>query len=287
MPEGSEGEAFANVLQLTADFSAAASSAGDNKVSIELLVGSEALDILETPLSYTVFQAASAAISATGSTISMTVAPGSDNRLSGKTLYAVAVIENAAQQTISIPYGASATCGASTGTWIGDSTVVFDLGDYKAVNAESRDWTISGLPTGDYSVTWYLTAAEDPMNPFDSILAQAASVQLHQDAVALPSMTAVVTGIDGAAPDSQVLTAGSENTVTFTVETNQSEVAYWVEKQTALKNFIVVSGSDGTANGSKSTVTITIPGEAGTYRVRFSIKGTSEWDDVYCSFIIK
>lgn len=58
-------------------------------------------------------------------------------------------------------------------------------------------------------------------------------------------------------------------------------------KQTVLENFIVVSGSDGTVNGGKSTVTITIPGEAGTYRVRFSIKGTSEWDDVYCSFIVK
>ena len=58
-------------------------------------------------------------------------------------------------------------------------------------------------------------------------------------------------------------------------------------KQTVLKNFIVVSGSDGTVNGGKSTVTITLPGEAGTYRVRFSIKGTSEWDDVYCSFIVK
>lgn len=58
-------------------------------------------------------------------------------------------------------------------------------------------------------------------------------------------------------------------------------------KQTVLENFIVVSGSDGTVNGGKSTVTITIPGEAGTYRVRFSIKRTSEWDDVYCSFIVK
>ena len=287
LPEGSEGEVFDNTLQLTADFSAAVSSADDNTVSMKLLVGSEALDIQETPLSYTVFQAASAAISATDSTISVTVAPGSDNRLNGKKLYAVAVIQNAAQQTVSTPYGASAICGASTGTWIGGSTIAFDLGDYKAVNAESRNWTISGLPAGDYLVTWYLTAAEDPMNPFDSVLAQAASIQLHQDAIALPSMTAALAGVDGAATNSQVLTAGSAHTVTFTVETNQSAVAYWVEKQAALKKFTVVSGSDGTASGSKSTVTVTIPGDAGTYRVRFSIKGTSEWDDVYYSFIVK
>ena len=125
------------------------------------------------------------------------------------------------------------------------------------------------------------------MNPFDSVLAQAASIQLHQDAIALPSMTAALAGVDGAATNSQVLTAGSAHTVTFTVETNQSAVAYWVEKQAALKKFTVVSGSDGTASGSKSTVTVTIPGDAGTYRVLFSIKGTSEWDDVYYSFIVK
>ncbi len=96
-----------------------------------------------------------------------------------------------------------------------------------------------------------------------------------------------MTAVLAAASNSQVLAAGSEHTISFTVETNQSAVAYWVEKQMALKNFTVVSGSDGTVNGGKTTVTITIPAEAGTYRVRFSIKGTSEWDDVYCSFIVK
>lgn len=39
LPEGSEGEVFDNTLQLTADFSAAVSSADDNTVSMKLLVG--------------------------------------------------------------------------------------------------------------------------------------------------------------------------------------------------------------------------------------------------------
>ncbi len=287
LPGGDEGSTFEQVLQLTADFSSAASSAVDNTVSMKLSIGSTELDISGTTLGYTVVEAAEAAISATKDEVSVVVKPGQDSRLDGKKLYAVAVVKNAAQQAISAPYGATVRCGDSTGTWLGGNTVVFELGDYAAVNA-SYAWDISGLPAGDYSVTWYLTAANDRKNPFDRMLAQAAPITVHQDAVTAPSMTAVLTQIDGSTPSGQVLAAGSAHTVYFTIDSNQSQVYYFVEKQSALGSFSAVTGSDGTVNVSGSTaVTVTIPGDAGTYRARFSIKGSSDWDDVYCSFIVK
>lgn len=284
LPDGDEGDAFAHVLQLTVDFTSAA--AKDNTVSLELAVGTQTLDIPGTTLTYTVVEAAGASITAVSDEISLSVTPGNDDRLSGKKLYAVAVIENASGQTVSAPYGASAACGSMTGTWLGGNTAVFELGDYQALRMAS-DWSVSGLPAGDYTVTWYLTAAEDLQNPFDHILAQATPITIRQDAVTAPAMTATLTGIDGGAPDSQVLAAGSAHTIRFTVETNQSQVDYWVEEQTALKNFSVVAGSKAVLNLSGSTVTVTIPGDPGTYRVRFSIRESSDWDDVYCSFIVK
>ena len=282
--DGNEGDALEHVLQLTADFSDTEAGAGSNKVTMNLLVNDVELEIPGISLPYTANPAASAAITANESTISVAVTPDADSRLDGEKLYAVAVIEAAANQSVSVPYGASAKCGESTGTWLGGNTIAFELSNYKAVK-EAYAWSISGLSAGNYSVTWYLTAASDLKNPFDSILAEAAPVLIQPEVITMPSMTATLTEVDGAAPTGQVLAAGSVHEVSFTVETNQQAVDYCVEKQTELKSFENVQDEKGTVSGK--TVTITIPGDAGTYRVRFSIKENSDCDDVYCSFIVK
>lgn len=287
LPDGNEGDALNQVLQLTADFSSATVGADDNKVSMKLRIGSETLDISGAELFYTTVSAASAAISATGNKITVTVTPGSDDRLNGKKLYAVAVIKDAEDQKISAPYGATARCGEIVGTWLGGNTIAFELGNYRALTSQNYDWYINGLPGGDYQVTWYLTAASDSQNPFECVLARKEPILFQQEASVAPSMTATLAQIDGSTPSGQILAAEQVHAVNFTVETNQTEVVYCVEKQSALKTFSAVSGSEGTVKGSKSQVTITIPGEAGTYRIRFSIKEGSEWDDVYYTFIVK
>lgn len=201
--------------------------------------------------------------------------------------YAVAVIHDAVtRNAISAPYDAAAVCNGTSGMWLGGNTIAFTLGDYASLN-DSFAWSITGLQAGSYEVKWYLTAAEsDTQNPFDSILEEAAPVSFTQDASTAPSMTAVMTQIDGMEVSGQVLTAANAHTVCFTVETNQSSVEYWVEKQTALKSFAKLNETVG-STGSGSVVRITIPAEAGTYRVRFSIKSACDWDDVYYSFIVR
>lgn len=288
---GNEGDALMEKLQLIADFSAAESPAADNTVSMKLVLGEQTQNV-GNPLSYDVVPAATASVAATGSdaagTIMVTVSPGSDNRLTDKKLYAVAVLHNAVtNEAISVPYEADAICGDNIGTWLSGNTAAFNLGDYRVMNGKSFSWSITGLQAGSYQVTWYLSAAEnDVQNPFECILAEAAPVSFTQDAAEPPAMTAVLTQVDGMEPSGQVLTAGNAHTVSFIVGTNRAPAEYWVEKQAALKSFAKLNETGGSV-GSGSEVTITIPAEAGTYRVCFSIKEECDWDNVYYTFIVR
>lgn len=264
---------FEHTLQLSADYSDASASAGT-----VTLVGNLAgvkQDI--AAVSYTAtLDLATASVSATASKVSVVVEQNDDTRLLGTNLYLVATLTNGSD-AVSVPYTAELTLGDIKGTWLGGNMAYFDLGAYKSLS-EEKTWTLSEVDAGEYEVTWTLTAAEAGIqNVFDQILATSESVTFSAEKATDPKLEVALASAHGS-----VLSAEAERTLLFTYETTASVVTVIVEKQTSLGLYNTVSSATAAVAGTS----VTIPSEAGVYRVRFSMS-ESDWDDVYFGFIVK
>ena len=264
---------FTHKLQLSADFADAEAAAPGGEVSLLLQKGSG-------KVSYTAnMKPVSASCAATDAAVSVQVAPNADTRLDGKNLYLVAQIsENgvAAQ----LPCNVVLTVGSETAKWLNGSAAYIELGSFGALNT-SFDWSVAGLEEGTYSVLWTLTAADAAPNVFDTVLAQSDARSIS--AGAMPSLAVTLTAVDGAQVSSHVLAAGTDHTLAFTHVTNMDQVQVTVEKQNALTLFTALSGYPQIASAQTN---VTVPGEEGVYRIRFSISD-GDWDDVYFTFIVK
>ena len=268
------GKTFTHSIQLSADF--ADVSAANNTVTLQVSAGEASYEI--DTVQYTVDQAAQATCQAGDWSVSYSVTPGEDKRLEGKDLYLVAEIR--AQSGLGASYDAKLKLGDSVGTWIGGNMAYFPLGGYGTVSATTKSWSMENLEAGEYIITWYLTAAADTPNVFGEILAKSDAVTVTVAETEQPSLTVTLDSADG-----YVLAAGQPHTISFTYTATVETVSVRVEKQNALKVFNVLESVS--VPGSQ----IEIPGEAGVYRIWFSMDGfentSSDWDDVYFTFIVK
>jgi hypothetical protein len=163
----------------------------------------------------------------------------------------------------------------------------FPLGDYAEKN-ETGSWSVIGLEGGTYTITWYLTAASDnTQNVFEEFLASD-NVTIMTANQILPSLDVKLVNVDGSAVKNHVLNADEPHTVNFTFNANGSDVHVILEKQGTLQNFTQIGD---TITGVAAGTDIAIRADAGVYRVRFSLDGfantSSDWDDVYFTFILK
>lgn len=277
------GSTMEHVLQLSADFAEAAAVANGVALTVESNSGSHPI----ATVSYTVKTAAEASCEANEKTVSYIVAPNGDSRLSGTTLYLVAQLKKNGEN-ISVPYNAKLLWNGKVGTWLGGDTVYFTLGEY-GQKQFTDIWSVSGLEGGNYTVTWYLTAAKgNVQNVFGRILAQSETVAFAAPDLELPALDVNLISVNGEAPGGYVLSGETRHNILFAYETNMADVQVLLEKQGTLQRFTAVTDS---SPAEATGTTVTIPAEAGVYRISFSLDGfgdtSSPWDDAYYTFIVK
>ena len=280
---GTVGATFEHVLQLSADF--ADTSAVANTVALSVVTGTTKHPI--DTVDYTVNGAAAAFCTATPDTVTFSVTPGNDSRLTGKHLYLVAELRGYE----SVPYGAGMTLNGTRSTnWIGGNRISFSLGAYGAMAETTWNWSIDGLNTGTYDVVWHLTAAaQNTQNVFDRCLGHRYASSVTVTEADKPYLDVSMVSAATESVDGKILSAGDTgHTLTFTYVTNASKVQVLLEKQSALMTF---ASLDEPKAADPVGTEVMIPGEAGVYRVRFSMDGfdatSSAWDDYYFSFIVK
>ena len=295
-PSGTDGEAYEDILQLSADFSDTKAAVSGTAVSLVLKTSQAEQNI--AAVEFTAVNPASASVTASDSQVNIFITQRKDYRLNGKNVYLVAELTQDGKE-ISVPYGAVMNLKDSSGqydkngVWIGGNKVVFDLGKYAETNA-SYTWTTTGLAAGTYSVVWSLTAANsDTINVFDALLAncqQPVSFTIQPETE--PSLKVTLDSIDSAGNSGRVLAKGTEHVLSFSYDTNADSISVTAEKQGLLANFkgaadnISSSGNMNTLNGTV-TVTFGTGTPTGTYRLRFSMKDASTNDDVYYTFIVE
>lgn len=152
----------------------------------------------------------------------------------------------------------------------------------KKQQLQAPDDTGGNIYVRDLDLT--TAASSQEPNIFDTILAKSSSVEFAVAAITEPSLLVTQTAPTG----TQVLAAGETHTVTFGFVTNGT-VSVMLEKQGALQIFSKLS--EYTLADGLTGTTVTIPTEAGIYRIRFSLDGfestSSAWDDVYFSYIVR
>lgn len=286
LPAGVAGAELKTRILLAADFSDTNVSVEDIEygVTFQLSVGGTTpIDIAK--VSYKLSAAPVATLVAAATKVTATWS--GDERLTGQKLYLVGELGD----TVSVPYNATAKVGGNDARWLSGNKVVLEVGNAEDELTETEYiYELSNLAEGDYTITWKLTASKDDYNVLGNELAIADAVTFKvEDTVVEPSMDVVIKTIDGKTETSRVLSAGTEHTVVFEVETNQSGVSVEAEAQGMLGQF----------GGEAKTVlrNCDLPNPfvifgadtpAGTYRIRFSIPdidGTA--DDVYFTFIVE
>lgn len=269
---------FEAVLQLSADFQDAPASA--NSISLSVQMGQDTYPIDQ--VGYTVKQKVEASCNAGDANITYQVTTNGDNRLKNHDLYLVAQIQKDGNP-IAAPYDAVLKLDDTAGTWLGGNIVYFELGNFEQITEITKPWSITGLPGGDYTVKWYLTAAKANAEPnvFDTVLAESASVTLTVEQIPVPELSVIL--LDPV----YVLSAETAHALRFQYTANGT-VSAQLEKQNRLQLFSAVAQ---TIAAQADDTVVTIPAEAGVYRVRFSLDGfgtdSSMWDDVYFTFIVK
>ncbi|WP_165247611.1 InlB B-repeat-containing protein [Adlercreutzia sp. ZJ141] len=248
---------------------------------------------LGSSVNYTVTSVVFGAIGATSTDVKVNTAPAGDERLKGSKVYLVGTLSKTDASSFTVPLEATATLksGGSqiNGTWVNGNTVAFKLGDYGA-NALQKTYTFffGGLPADSYHITWKLCAGDAPnvLNGTCSNVDQSSTYKATD--AAQPSLSVACD-----APRTYNALSGTDESysVSFGCDTNASQVTVTVEKQKSpLATFETietkVSPTISISNG-KGTATAAIPATKGTYRVRFSIAGTSENDDVFYTFIVR
>lgn len=279
---GTVGTTMEHVLQLSADFEDAEAVANGVALTVQSNSGIHPI----AKVNYTTKAMATASCTVTETTVSYTVTPNSDSRLSGSKLYLVAKLSTG-NADVSVPYRATLRWNGIDGTWIGGNMAYFPLGDYDAKN-ETGSWSVTGLEGGTYTITWYLTTASDnTQNVFEKVLASDYVTITAANRI-LPSLDVKLVSVNGSAVTSYVLNVDESHTVHFTFTTNGSDVRVSLEKQRTLQNFTQIGQI---ITGTVDSADITIPAGAGVYRIRFSLDGfgniSSDWDDVYFTFILK
>jgi hypothetical protein len=279
---GTVGTTMEHVLQLSADFENAEAVANGVALTVQSNSGIHPI----AKVNYTTKAMATASCTATETTVSYTVTPNSDSRLSDMQLYLVAKL-SMADVDLSVPYGVTLRWNGNDGIWIGGNMAYFPLDAYGEKN-ETGSWSVSGLEGGTYTITWYLTAASDnTQNVFKEVLASD-NVTIMTANQILPSLDVKLVNVDGSAVKNHVLNADEPHTVNFTFNANGSDVHVILEKQGTLQNFTQIGD---TITGVAAGTDIAIRADAGVYRVRFSLDSfantSSDWDDVYFTFILK
>lgn len=273
---GETGCVLDDTFLLTADFSRSTVPTG-GKVTLQVTSGSSAMDVAS--VNYTVSGNYVGTVTATETAVTTSFQPNGDTRLSGKKLYLVAELNT------SVPYGAEATLTSGnetkTAKWLGGNLAVFEVGtcglDESTYNGT---WQITGMDAS-YNVTWHLTASDNADNVFHKLLASANSISMAGTAEAEPSLAVTL----DASVTSRVFTAGAERRVSFRYETNAQNVTASVEKQGTLAQFTTLSNA--AVSAANGLATATIPAEAGTYRVCFSLNENSKNGNVYFTFIVE
>ena len=273
-------ELLAHTLQLSADFATVAAFGGNVALSTKTGTTSYPID----SVGYTVNNAVvEAKCRADAQKVEYLLALNNDPRYSGKTIYLVAKLKQD-DKLVSVPYDAKITWNGNEGTWLGGDTAYFVLGNFAAMD-DDAEWALEGLYGGSYAITWYLTAAPaGTQNVFQDVLATSKTVTFSVPDVVKPSLEVTLESVNEKAPNGDVLTGSDAYVLVFRPVTNMTSVQARLEKQTALKIYSEV-------DNAVDDTTVTIPGESGVYRVRFSLDGfaqtSSDWDDVYFSFVVR
>ena len=276
-----------DMLQLSADFANATetATATEKVVTLNMNLSGTSYSIAE--VSYTVHASVDASVTAsydsTESTVTYHVTPGEDVRYNAQRLYLTAVLKRNNEPFIA-PYDAQLTLGGTSGMWLGGNMVCFDLGSYRPISETTNSWSLTGLEEGSYTVEWYLTTASAAPNIFGNVLAHSQKTGFSVERTVQPSLSVTLKELTG----THVLTAGKDHTIRFSYVTN-GNVTVQVEKQDSLQFFRSVSTA---VTVDQQNISVTIPAEAGVYRIRFSLDGfeptsSSNWDDVYYTFIVK
>lgn len=303
-PQLTDSDAEKEIFLLSADFGELGDNAvptgGDVSFSIIPENGTTAMDLGDgARVSYTVTSVVSGVIAADTSAVTVNTPPSGEEKRTGKTVYMVGTLSQKADEeksALKVPLAAMASLTASgtdekiSGQWISSDTVAFPLGIYGSVTANmGYKFSFENLSAGEYSITWRLCTGETP-NMLNGVCSNEATSQMII-AVRTQPMLEVTSEAD-----SRVLAQGTEHEMQFNYTTTAESFTVTVEKQSVLANFNQVAGTmpetvmtvkaEGAIEAADK-VTATVPAEAGTYRVRFSMDENSANDDVYYTFIVE
>lgn len=272
------GKRFRHTVQISADFADTSAVACESGLSLmaegtEYALASVNNTANTAPLS--------GKVTASASEVTVTATPGGDGRYADEHLYLVARIKKNNAE-VSLNYVAKLLWDGREGTWIGGNMIFFDLGTCATLN-KTASWEASGLDSGTYSIEWSLTrGTADTQNVYGNRLSVSTSPQFT---VTVEEPFLKVTSD----PEAQVLPAGTAHTVDFTFDTEATGFYVSMEKQNGFQIFLKESGYPMEVSGE--SLQITLPEEAGVYRIRFSLDSMydsgSDWDDVYFTFILK
>ncbi len=273
---------------LSADFSDAdATAVSDVKVGFSLIVNTSNTLALDD-VSYTLSGSSVGAIEyQAADTVKVTANPGGDWRYSAGKVYLVASIDSGLDGRV--PLNAAAALNDSiNGVWISEKEIAFELGNYGADLIGAYAYSFTGLPGGNYQISWRLCAGSEAYNCTNCIVSNVIESQaLSVNAPALPSL-------DVTKPVRIVYKTGAANTLNFTLSYENvtiDMIAIKVQKQTALASFADAAAgiTIGTIDPETNTVSISLGSDIpkGTYRVVFSIDEDSANDNVYFSFIVE
>ncbi len=273
---------------LSADFSDAdATAVSDVKVGFSLIVNTSNTLALDD-VSYTLSGSSVGAIEyQAADTVKVTANPGGDWRYSAGKVYLVASIDSGLDGRV--PLNAAAALNDSiNGVWISEKEIAFELGNYGADLIGAYAYSFTGLPGGNYQISWRLCAGSEAYNCTNCIVSNVIESQaLSVNAPALPSL-------DVTKPVRIVYKTGAANSLNFTLSYENvtiDMIAIKVQKQTALASFADAAAgiTIGTIDPETNTVSISLGSDIpkGTYRVVFSIDEDSANDNVYFSFIVE
>ena len=226
-------------------------------------------------------------VTAAADSVTVAAVPHDDVRHTGKTVYLVGSFSNGVNLA-----DTTAKYGDIPGQWISNDIVIFPLGTYGSINTGTKTLSLEGGNPGSYTAAWKLctgsvTASDtDSWNIRGRLVSNEATSTLNKSQDP-PGLRIAARDGNPVRQHKRVFRGSGSESIALTVTANR-DYTVTVQKATAMGSFTDVSGVGGTGSKTADTtsVTVSIPAAAGSYRIVFSMNDGSVNDNVYYAFII-